>query len=147
VCDTLTGQKTRLICAVGPAPCVIGGTLMRDEPCVRARKHACTAACVHASDGACACATKYGRADRMTDGGTPRATESGDSRDTSSHSPTHFRLELSTFSLSLSLFSSSHIDWIPPCLPFYPPPPVLRPHARWTASIDTFFPTIDLRRI
>lgn len=55
MCDTLTGQKARLICAAGPAPCVIGGTLMRDEPCVHAREHACTVVYVHASDGACIC--------------------------------------------------------------------------------------------
>lgn len=117
MCDTLTGQKARLICAAGPAPCVIGGTLMRDEPCVRARarEHARTDACVHAGDGACACATKYGRADRMTDGGTPGATESGDSRDTSSHSPTHFRLELNLLSLLFYLlfFSSSSTGFLP----------------------------------
>lgn len=113
----LTKKKTRLICAAGPRA-------VRDwrnaDARWAAREHACTAACVHASDGACACATKYGRADRMTDGGTPGATESGDSRDTSSHSPTHFRLERSPLSLSLSLFSSSHIDRVPPRLLFLP---------------------------
>lgn len=113
MCDTLTGQKARLICTARPASCMIGGTLMRDEPCARAR--ACTNACVHAGDGACACATKYGRVDRMTDGGTPGATESGDSRDTSSHSPTHFRLELNLLSLPFSLlfFSSSSTGFLP----------------------------------
>lgn len=62
---------------------------------------------MHAGEGACACATKYGRADRMTDGGTLGAAESGDSRDTSSHSPTHFRPENSTFSFSPSSLSLS----------------------------------------
>lgn len=150
MCDTLTGQKARLICAAGPAPCVIGGTLMRDEPCVHAREHACTAVCVYASDGACACTTKYGRADRMTDGGTLGATESGDSRDTSSHSPTHFRLELNLLFLSLSPVLSS-FPRVPPGLLFYPCNHRLRCTTRvrmhdGLACLDrpdTFLPTID----
>lgn len=135
MCDTLTGRKARLICA---RPCVIGGTLMRDEPCVHAR----TAVYVHAGEGACACATKYGRADRMTDGGMLGATESGDSRDTSSHSPTHFRLERtrpspslrSPFLSSLLLTSTGFLTVSSSTLvPFIPADvPCARPYARWT---------------